>query len=289
MSDTNETTVEPHHRRPRILIADDEKSIANAVAAMMDMSDMDAIIVNDGIAANQAMIEGEADAAILDVMMPGMSGFEVLKSARTRDDRTPVLMLTALTTIDDKMNGFDAGADDYLPKPFDMRELVARTSILAKQQPYSTGTMEIGGITLNMSKSMISNDNGTTLPMTDIETSVLSYLNAHRPAVRIGRLAEIASTASGSDINDGNIRLAAATATSKLRQIGSTVSIEESDGRLVIIDSNDDEKNDTNQIGNELNTIDDDKQQFNTHTQATKSNSFNGRRRKTQFPWKIGR
>lgn len=288
MSDTNETTVEPHHR-PRILIADDEKSIANAISAMMDMSDMDTIVVNDGITADKAMVEGEADAAILDVMMPGMSGFEVLKSARTRDDRTPILMLTALTTIDDKMNGFDAGADDYLPKPFDMRELVARTSILAKQQPYSTGTMEIGGITLNMSKSMISNDNGTTLPMTDIETSVLSYLNAHRPAVRIGRLAEIASTASGSDINDGNIRLAAATATSKLRQIGSTVSIEESDGRLVIIDLNDDEENDTNQTDNELNTIDDDKQQFDTHTQATKSKPFNGRRRKTQFPWKIGR
>lgn len=287
MPDKNETTVS--HHRPRILIADDEKSIANAISAMMDMSDMDTIVVNDGITADKAMVEGEADAAILDVMMPGMSGFEVLKSARTRDDRTPILMLTALTTIDDKMNGFDAGADDYLPKPFDMRELVARTSILAKQQPYSTGTMEIGGITLNMSKSMISNDNGTTLPMTDIETSVLSYLNAHRPAVRIGRLAEIASTASGSDINDGNIRLAAATATSKLRQIGSTVSIEESDGRLVIIDLNDDEENDTNQTDNELNTIDDDKQQFDTHTQATKSKPFNGRRRKTQFPWKIGR
>lgn len=220
--------------RHRILVADDEKSIADAVATMMDMSGMEAIVVNDGPAADAVLAGGEADAAILDVMMPGMSGFDVLKSARGRGDRTPILMLTALTTIDDKMNGFDAGADDYLPKPFDMRELVARTLILAKQNPYASGTMDIDGITLNMSKSMVSNAAGSSLPLTDIESSVLSYLCAHRPAVRIGRLAEIASKSSGSEVSDGTVTLAAATVTSKLRQLGSGLSVSKSGESLVI-------------------------------------------------------
>lgn len=220
--------------RHRILVADDEKSIADAVATMMGMSGMEAIVVNDGPAADAALAGGEADAAILDVMMPGMSGFDVLKSARGRGDRTPILMLTALTTIDDKMNGFDSGADDYLPKPFDMRELVARTSILAKQNPYASGTMDIDGITLNMAKSMVSNAAGSSLPLTDIESSVLSYLCVHRPAVRIGRLAEIASKSSGSEVGDGTVTLAAATVTSKLRQLGSRLSVSKSGESLVI-------------------------------------------------------
>lgn len=220
--------------RHRILVADDEKSIADAVATMMGMSGMEAIVVNDGTAADAALAGGEADAAILDVMMPGMSGFDVLKSARGRGDRTPILMLTALTTIDDKMNGFDSGADDYLPKPFDMRELVARTSILAKQDPYASGTMDIDGITLNMSKSMVSNTADSSLPLTDIESSVLSYLCAHRPAVRIGRLAEIASKSSGSEVGEGTVTLAAATVTSKLRQLGSWLSVSKSGEKLVI-------------------------------------------------------
>lgn len=90
--------------RYRILVADDEKSIADAVATMMSMSGMEAIVVNDGPAADAALAGGEADAAILDVMMPGMSGFDVLKSARGRGDRTPILMLTALTMIDEVVN-----------------------------------------------------------------------------------------------------------------------------------------------------------------------------------------
>lgn len=271
--------------RPRILIADDEKSIANAIAAMMEMSDMEPIVVNDGHEANNALITGEADAAILDVMMPGMSGFDVLKAARSRGDKTPILMLTALTTIDDKMNGFDSGADDYLPKPFDMRELIARVSILAKQQPYASGSMNIGGVTLNMSKSMLTNENGASLPITDTETSIISYLYAHRPVVRIARLAEIASTASGNDVSDGSIELAAATATSKLRQIGSTVSIGSSDGKLMIHDVTSKEENDN------IDANADSGSQVNVEgsKQSHRSGRISGHRSKPSFPWRIGR
>lgn len=271
--------------RPRILIADDEKSIANAIAAMMEMSDMEPIVVNDGNEANNALITGEADAAILDVMMPGMSGFDVLKAARSRGDKTPILMLTALTTIDDKMNGFDSGADDYLPKPFDMRELIARVSILAKQQPYASGSMNIGGVTLNMSKSMLTNENGASLPITDTETSIISYLYAHRPVVRIARLAEIASTASGNDVSDGSIELAAATATSKLRQIGSTVSIGSSDGKLMIHDaSNKDENNNI-----DANADSDSQGNVKESRQSYRAGRISGHRSKPSFPWRIGR
>lgn len=269
--------------KARILVADDEKSIANAIAAMIGMSDMQSIVVNDGAEANAALIGGEADAAIIDVMMPEMSGFDVLKAARSRGDKTPILMLTALTTIDDKMNGFESGADDYLPKPFDMRELIARISILSKQQPYSTGHMDIGNVTLNMSKSMIMNDSGTSLPMTDLETSIVSYLSAHRPAVRIGRLAEVASIAAGSEISDGAIELAAATATSKLHQLGSTVTISTDGDRLVIVDSS--------VVQDEPDGAHDDKASneepvnIDTATNAAKRKE----RHKTAFPWRIGR
>lgn len=272
--------------RHRILVADDEKSIADAVATMMGMSGMEAIVVNDGTAADAALAGGEADAAILDVMMPGMSGFEVLKSARGRGDRTPILMLTALTTIDDKMNGFDSGADDYLPKPFDMRELVARTSILAKQDPYASGTMDIDGITLNMSKSMVSNTAGSSLPLTDIESSVLSYLCAHRPAVRIGRLAEIASKSSGSEVSEGAVTLAAATVTSKLRQLGSGLSVSKSGGSLVIagVGSSDAGSSDAGRerISDAVRT---EPSRCGAENRAENGNP----RRKPVFPWRIGR
>lgn len=267
--------------RHRILVADDEKSIADAVATMMGMSGMEAIVVNDGTAADTALAGGEADAAILDVMMPGMSGFDVLKSARGRGDRTPILMLTALTTIDDKMNGFDSGADDYLPKPFDMRELVARTSILAKQDPYASGTMDIDGITLNMSKSMVSNTAGSSLPLTDIESSVLSYLCAHRPAVRIGRLAEIASKSSGSEVSDGTVTLAAATVTSKLRQLGSWLSVSKSGESLVIAGPE--------PVNSEPESISSAGRTVPSGGGAEDGAGSESHRRMPVFPWRIGR
>ena len=141
--------------------------------------------------------------------------------------------------------------------------------------------MDIDGITLNMSKSMVSNAAGSSLPLTDIESSVLSYLCAHRPAVRIGRLAEIASKSSGSEVGEGTVTLAAATVTSKLRQLGSGLSVSKSDGNLVIAGGG----------------SPDAKPELISSTGGTEPSgggAGNGMgsgnpRRKSVFPWRIGR
>ena len=122
----------------RLLYAEDEKSLARAVSTILIKNNYSVDVVHDGQSALDYLETENYDGAILDVMMPKLSGFEVLRRMRARGDSTPVLLLTAKSEIDDRVAGLDSGANDYLTKPFDMKELLARiramTRVLSVQQ-----------------------------------------------------------------------------------------------------------------------------------------------------------
>ena len=140
----------------RILLAEDEKSMSRALCAILTKNNYSVETVYDGQDALDYLLGGEYDCAILDVMMPKMDGFTVLQKIRGKGITIPVMMLTAKGTEYDKVFGLDSGADDYLPKPFGMMELISRCKALLRRPPLSyasqglpSGTITVGRISVN--------------------------------------------------------------------------------------------------------------------------------------------
>ncbi|MFZ4718453.1 MAG: response regulator transcription factor [Ilumatobacteraceae bacterium] len=117
----------------RILIADDDRAIREALARALTLEGYEVLQANDGAAALQLVESAQPDVAVLDVMMPNVDGLTVCRVLRAEKNRIPVLMLTARTETPDRVAGLDAGADDYLPKPFDLDELLARLRALLRR------------------------------------------------------------------------------------------------------------------------------------------------------------
>lgn len=136
----------------RLLIADDDKDIARALTALFEHSNYSADAVYNGGDALSYACEGNYDGIVLDIMMPGMDGLEVLRRLRAGGVKTPVLLLTAKGDTQDKVNGLDAGADDYLAKPFAASELTARVrAMLRRRESFQTDLLSFQGMTLNLS------------------------------------------------------------------------------------------------------------------------------------------
>ena len=117
----------------RILVVDDEPAVREAVERALRLDGHDVLIAADGGAALDSLTDAPPDAVVLDVLMPRVDGLEVCRRMRIRGDRTPVLMLTARDTVSDRVAGLDAGADDYLVKPFALEELLARLRALLRR------------------------------------------------------------------------------------------------------------------------------------------------------------
>jgi two-component system response regulator MprA len=120
--------------RPRILLVDDEPAVLQALSRAFALERYQVDTADDGTAALEALAAGRFDTIVLDVTMPGVSGIDVCRRLRASGDRSPVLMLTARDAIDDRVAGLDAGADDYLVKPFALRELMARVRALLRRR-----------------------------------------------------------------------------------------------------------------------------------------------------------
>ena len=146
----------------RILIAEDEQSLARAIVAIMKKSSYDAEAVHDGETALQYLKSEQYDAAILDIMMPRMNGIEVLKRFREGGGATPILILTAKSEVGDIVQGLDSGANDYLTKPFDIQELLARIRAMTRQlTAQSTSRLSLGNIVLNRANYELSSPSGS--------------------------------------------------------------------------------------------------------------------------------
>lgn len=134
----------------RLLFAEDEKSLSRAVTAILKKNNYSVDAVYDGAEALDYLATENYDGVILDVMMPKLDGFAVLKRMREAGNKTPVLMLTARSEIDDKVRGLDTGANDYLTKPFDTKELLARIRAMTRQvSVQSDATLSVGNLTLD--------------------------------------------------------------------------------------------------------------------------------------------
>jgi two-component system response regulator MprA len=120
--------------RPKILVVDDEPAVQQALARAFALERYEVEVARNGSEALEALASERFDAVVLDVTMPGVSGLEVCRRLRASGDRSPVLMLTARDAIDDRVAGLDAGADDYLVKPFALRELMARVRALLRRR-----------------------------------------------------------------------------------------------------------------------------------------------------------
>jgi two-component system response regulator MprA len=117
----------------RILVVDDEPPVRQALARALALDRYETILAADAREALELLKVDGFDAIVLDILMPGMSGLELCRELRDKGDRTPVLMLTARDAVDDRVAGLDAGADDYLSKPFALRELMARVRALLRR------------------------------------------------------------------------------------------------------------------------------------------------------------
>lgn len=130
----------------RVLVADDDRAIRESLARALQLEGYPVVAVPDGASALEAIAADRPDVLILDVMMPGIDGLTVCRVLRAQGDQTPILMLTARTETSDRVAGLDAGADDYLPKPFDLDELLARIRALLRRSRPADATLDAAGI-----------------------------------------------------------------------------------------------------------------------------------------------
>ena len=141
----------------KLLIAEDDARLLKSLLHVFTINKFSADGVSTGTEALEYALTGEYDGLILDIMMPGMDGIEVLKTLRRKNITTPALFLTARTEVSQRVDGLDAGADDYLPKPFSTAELLARLrAMLRRKENYTPDLLTYGNLTLNCSTHQIS-------------------------------------------------------------------------------------------------------------------------------------
>ena len=145
----------------RILYAEDEKQLSAAVTAVLKHNNFSVDAVYDGQDAVDWALSLDYDVIILDIMMPKLDGIEALREIRGHAINTPVLLLTAKSQIEDRVSGLDAGADDYLSKPFSMDELMARVRALGRRaQSYTHSVLTMGNTSLDRSSFLLSTESG---------------------------------------------------------------------------------------------------------------------------------
>ncbi|GJM42708.1 MAG: DNA-binding response regulator [Ardenticatenaceae bacterium] len=163
----------------RILIVEDEPSIANFLRQGLTEAGYAVDLVGNGRLALEYALSASYDAYVLDILLPGMSGIALLRELRRQGNKTPALMLTARDTIDDRVLGLDAGADDYLVKPFAFPELLARVRALLRRPPLQMGTvLQIADLEMDLAKREVRR-NGRFIELSPREFAVLEYLLRH--------------------------------------------------------------------------------------------------------------
>lgn len=145
----------------KLLFAEDERSLSRAITHILEKNCYNVDAVYDGQTALEYLENGEYDGVILDIMMPKLDGITVLKTIRSSGNPVPVLMLTAKAEIDDKVLGLDCGANDYLTKPFDTKELLARIRAMTRRSKAVDASLRMGNITLNRTNFELSSPTGS--------------------------------------------------------------------------------------------------------------------------------
>ena len=183
----NPTT--PHTQQPmtqRILVVEDEVALAAGIRDALTHAGFEVEVAHDGTAASETFQKSKFDLLVLDLMLPGKSGLEILKELRALRHEVRVVVLTALSDESDVVRGFEMGADDYMAKPFSPRELVARVHAQFRRKEIDAAPPPMlnlqGGITVDLSRLEVHRD-GKLVPLTPREGDILEYLVRHRDRV----------------------------------------------------------------------------------------------------------
>ena len=167
----------------RILVAEDEKSLNRIITKQLVSAGYSVDSVFDGSEALEFMELTEYDAAVLDVMMPKIDGFTLVKNIRAKGIKIPILFLTARDSIEDRVTGLDIGADDYLIKPFSFDELLARVRVLVrKNSSHSTSLITVGDLTVDLASRRVSRG-GKEINLSAKEFELLRYLSVNKGIV----------------------------------------------------------------------------------------------------------
>jgi DNA-binding response OmpR family regulator len=184
---TNEEAVAaPTGGNPRLLLVEDEPSLVLTLVDRLQSEGYEVESAQDGDSGYERALEGPFDLILLDVALPGRGGFDVLRDLRQKRVETPVLMLTARGQVVDRVLGLKLGADDYLPKPFDMMELLARIEAVLRRrqgaQPGMTGSYTFGDVRVDFRRAEVSRAS-KPIDLSSLEFKLLRYFIEHRGAL----------------------------------------------------------------------------------------------------------
>lgn len=207
----------------RVLLAEDNVRLARATEVILQKNGLTVEVVHDGPAALSALRGGYFDVAVLDIMMPGLDGLEVLRRVRAEGNDVPVILLTAKTQVDDKVVGLEDGADDYITKPYDSRELVARIRAAARHRSGASPKVCFGDLVIGEDDSTLSTREGS-LSVNQREAQMAALL-AHAGGKRVDTSWLSERVWDGAAL-DGEVELYASYLNGKLEALGSDVKVE---------------------------------------------------------------
>jgi two-component system response regulator MprA len=162
----------------RILVVDDEQAVRESLRRALALDGYDVVLASDGREALATIARSAPDLVVLDVLMPELDGLAVCRRMRSNGNRTPVLMLTARDEVEDRVAGLDAGADDYLGKPFALDELLARVRALLRRSPSSDEPLRFADVVLDPAAHTVSR-NGRPIDLTRTEFALLELFLRH--------------------------------------------------------------------------------------------------------------
>lgn len=205
----------------RILYVEDEKYLAEAVIHMLKKEKIDVDWTGDGEEGLELALKPSYDCIVLDIMLPKLSGLEILKTVRSRDVKTPIIMLSALNEVEDKVKGLDYGADDYLAKPFKTSELIARLKALARRPALANvKTLSYEDLTLDLTNRTLNN-----LELTDKESGIIEML-IKTPTSAVTKEQILAHVwGSDSEFDENYVEVYISYLRKKLKSIGTKVKI----------------------------------------------------------------
>ena len=209
-----------------ILIIEDEYSLADAVSETLQKENFSVQIKTDGEEGEDEALTGNYDLILLDVMLPSKNGFEILRYIRQVEIKTPIIMLTAKSEIDDKLNGLEHGADDYITKPFSMRELMARVKAVLKRTNNieDTDLLEYGDLVLDLRNAELKcNSNKIQISGKELELIEQLLLNKGQVLPKESLIERIWGYENESEYN--NVEVYITFIRRKLKIIGSKVNI----------------------------------------------------------------
>lgn len=210
----------------KVLLAEDEKRMNRALCELLRREGYEVTSTDNGEDALYEIEGGLYDLIVLDVMMPRQNGFDVAKKARAEGIKTPILMLTAKGELDDKVEGLDSGADDYLTKPFMTKELLARLRALGRRNVSTNdGSLKYEDLTLDVKKAVLTCDNGQSVRLGEKELRILEYLIANQGRVLTREQIALKIWGYESDSEYNNVEVYMSFARKKLAFVGTRCEI----------------------------------------------------------------